>query len=140
MRDQPTSNREAELPAITRIGSGDLLGDGKTEQNMNESKPCSTEWIGDEDLTCGKCGKKGVGLFWPTPILCDDCDEKTPAACPFCGCRGVWRVKENDSTAFWLECSVCHARGPRVELEGMAEHQWNRRKSPNVEVSDDGSR
>jgi radical SAM superfamily enzyme len=26
MRDQPTSNREAELKAPTRIGSGDLLG------------------------------------------------------------------------------------------------------------------
>ena len=26
MRDQPTSNREAELTAPTRIGSGDLLG------------------------------------------------------------------------------------------------------------------
>ena len=26
MRDQKTSNREAELPAITRIGSGDWLG------------------------------------------------------------------------------------------------------------------
>jgi hypothetical protein len=26
MRDQPTSNREAELPAIPRIGSGDWLG------------------------------------------------------------------------------------------------------------------
>ena len=26
MRDQTTSNREAELTAIPRIGSGDLLG------------------------------------------------------------------------------------------------------------------
>ena len=26
MRDQTTSNREAELPAPTRIGSGDWLG------------------------------------------------------------------------------------------------------------------
>ena len=53
-------------------------------------------------------------------------DKQLP--CPFCGCTGVWRVKEDDGSAAWLECSVCHARGPRVELEGMAEPYWNRRK------------
>ena len=52
-----------------------------------------------------------------------------PAPCPFCGCTGVFRVRENDDSAAWLECAVCHARGPRVKLEGMAEPYWNRRKA-----------
>ena len=42
MRDQPTSNREAELNTPTRIGSGDLLGIRST---TNKSKNMKYEML-----------------------------------------------------------------------------------------------
>jgi hypothetical protein len=60
--------------------------------------------------------------------------------CPFCGIHAIWRVKEDDGSASWIECAACNARGPRVELEGinskhnaiiLAEYEWNNRRQPN---------
>lgn len=56
--------------------------------------------------------------------------EKTEKVlpCPFCGMDGVFYVKENDSSAYWVECAVCHAKGPRCDLDFMAKQFWNRRR------------
>ena len=79
-------------------------------------------------LTCGVTGETGLG--WASPTTCPKCASKEPKACPFCGCVGVWRVKSDDSKEFWLTCFNCKAHGPHVELEGLAEHEWNRRNPP----------
>jgi len=54
-------------------------------------------------------------------------------ACPFCGNSGgaVWQLMEDDGRAAWIECAICHARGPRVELKELALPMWNRRRPPN---------
>lgn len=54
-----------------------------------------------------------------------------PKPCPFCGIQGaVWPVQENDGSAFWIECAICHARGPSSQLQDLALWEWNRRMSP----------
>lgn len=94
------------------------------------SAPCSCSARRFKTKVCKKCGTESLGLGWPYVDLCKQC-HPLPRACPFCGCTGCHRVKENDGSAAWLECSVCHARGPRQEIEGMAEPMWNRRREPN---------
>lgn len=32
----------------------------------------------EEPCTCEKCGKKALGLGWPSPRLCDKCAPKKP--------------------------------------------------------------
>jgi hypothetical protein len=85
------------------------------------------------ECRCEVCGKIELPMNWPTPSLCAECgrkrDQQTPKGCPFCGIQGsVWGVKEDDGSAFWIECAVCKARGPRTTLEGLAMPMWNRRR------------
>ena len=72
---------------------------------------------------------------WPAADLCGDCAKKQagkePKACPFCGITGaVWGVQENDGSNFWIQCAVCHAQGPKVDLQELAMPAWNRRNEP----------
>jgi hypothetical protein len=87
------------------------------------------------ELQCENCGKKELGLGWPTPRLCMECgrtrDMKEPKACPFCGINAQYRVKENDGAKFWLQCAVCKAQGPKADLQDLAVWEWNKRESPN---------
>jgi Lar family restriction alleviation protein len=53
--------------------------------------------------------------------------------CPFCGIVAVLGVQENDGSEFWITCMVCHANGPKVQVQGMAIHEWNRRRPPTEE-------
>ena len=52
--------------------------------------------------------------------------------CPFCGVIALWPVKADDGeeATYWMECALCHARGPSVELSCMALLAWNRRPGP----------
>lgn len=60
--------------------------------------------------------------------MCADCSPKT-AACPFCGTWGaVYTVHDEAAQEFYLECAVCHARGPRESLAELATRNWNRRQ------------
>ena len=52
MRDQPTSNREAELTAIPRIGSGDLLGHSQRTKYMKYGDKV----VCVDDSPCQSCG------------------------------------------------------------------------------------
>lgn len=84
------------------------------------------------NLKCRKCGagEDSTGLGWPSPTLCDKCAPKT-APCPFCGVWGaVFRIHDEEAKVFFLECALCHARGPQAPLQGLAEPWWNRRKEP----------
>ena len=81
-------------------------------------------------MTCAKCQIDGNGFNWPSARLCDKC---APAElwCPFCGTWGaVHRVK--DASGAWIECAVCHCRGPLAPLEGLAVHEWTRRIEPRL--------
>ena len=121
--------KDDERNADGQFAAAPLLGDDEI-------------WNKNGNCVCRTCGKESLGLGWPTPRLCNQCGRKRdmtePKACPFCGCSGIFRIKENDSSAYWIECAVCHSRGPRVELEGLAMYQWNRRKSPNEKLTDAG--
>ncbi len=86
MRDQPTSNREAELPAIPRIGSGDLLGSvydilikigganesmrGSFIQNHSDKEYPCTEW-----RFCGHLGFGGKYRSKTNTVTCYSEDE-----------------------------------------------------------------
>lgn len=49
--------------------------------------------------------------------------------CPFCGSSAYWPVASDDMKMFWLECTVCHATGPRQPFGiDLATFYWNRRK------------
>jgi hypothetical protein len=85
------------------------------------------------ELKCEECGKEEVGLGWPTPTLCMECGRKRdmtePKPCPFCGINASMGVQENDGSKFWITCMICHAQGPKVDLQDLAMWQWNERKS-----------
>lgn len=95
----------------------------------------NTDTKSGNDCQCERCGETGLGLGWPSPRLCGKCDrhDKMTFAgpCPFCGVTACWGVK--DDKEFWIECAVCHATGPKVQLEGLAIYHWNRRMLPTVE-------
>ena len=134
------------------------MNDAKPTCGWNEAKPYrqpeseppvrSTDWLGDGgEHKCEVCGKVQLPLGWPTPRLCMECgrerDKTIPKACPFCGNSGqaVWKIKEPDTNSTagvsaWIECAICHARGPRADMTELAMPWWNRRKSPNDELSD----
>jgi hypothetical protein len=68
MCDQTTSNREAELPAPTRIGSSDWLGHdlpqeyyhGNPGEYLCHCITCNQRFLGDKrDCTCPKCRNGG---------------------------------------------------------------------------------
>lgn len=83
-----------------------------------------------EEYQCQYCGAEGTGLNWPSPRMCDVCKPKE-AACPFCGTWGAtFGVNDEAAQEFYLECCVCHARGPREPLQDLAVSYWNRRKQP----------
>ena len=83
------------------------------------------------EIKCKHCeagGEDCLGLGWPMPDLCPDCAPKV-AACPFCGTWGaVFYVHDEADPSFFLECAVCHCRGPRGELKELAIRNWNRRQ------------
>jgi Lar family restriction alleviation protein len=118
-----TENQSASLSAGQGSPAPPLLGD-------------------DGQLTCLVCGKKELGLGWPTPRLCMECgherDKVEPKACPFCGIQGaIWKLKDDDgeNAEYFIRCAVCNAEGPKANLEGLAMMEWNRRKSPNADIS-----
>jgi len=90
------------------------------------------------ELTCEICGKKELGLGWPTPRLCMECgrkrDMKEPKSCPFCGIVATMGVQEDDGSKFWMVCMVCDAQGPKADVQDLAVWEWNKRKSPNTKL------
>ena len=51
-------------------------------------------------------------------------------ACPFCGLDGLWPIHDEAAGEYYLQCAVCHARGPTTDLPDLATWKWNRRQPP----------
>jgi hypothetical protein len=83
------------------------------------------------EIKCKHCDAGGpdcLGLGWPMPDLCPDCAPKINA-CPFCGTWGaVFRLQDEASKIYYIQCAVCTARGPEGQMLEIAEWKWNRRK------------
>jgi hypothetical protein len=94
MRDQMTSNREAELPAPTRIGSGDWLGrDPKRKYGSYICQKCGNSFVartdGKHKFCSRKCNAKNRGaahlLEWHKENDADFGRTKRPRICKGCG-------------------------------------------------------
>jgi hypothetical protein len=88
---------------------------------------------------CSACGKEEIPINWPSPNLCVECSQRQGAnppligglnACPFCGGDGLWKIKEDHKDEGWVQCSICHARGPIGRPYQLATYYWNRRRPP----------
>ncbi len=104
----------------------------KCEHTMPKQSLTGSRVLPSPDAKATQMATADPGENYNSPMACLDgapLAGALSAACPFCGCDAQWPVK--DESGAWLECAVCHAHGPKVELEGMARPYWNRRKPPN---------
>jgi hypothetical protein len=91
------------------------------------------------DVMFGSFGGRGLRYWEPHSPVGEWVKVKPPPAqdkpavcelteCPFCGGDGLWKIKEDDKDEGWVECSICHARGPRAQPHQLATYYWNRRR------------
>ena len=54
-------------------------------------------------------------------------------SCPFCGDERL--IKKTERGFFWIQCSKCHADGPKKASEEQAIYSWNKAKLINTRLN-----
>ncbi len=62
-------------------------------------------------------------------------DDKKLKRCPFCGTPSRFRlVGSVGRSNFYIECCVCHSKGPPCHTEEQAITEWNNQKDTTNEL------